>query len=196
MRTGPDFHPLPNKSVRVRTAAGADPQRALTDLDLRLKARIQQPMACSGKSSFGGSTSRVQVNTHRPQAQHRARTLEYRNLDAESTESRLVTRPNQTTIAVGRITFTWDLPPATSKKQTGRGSKQSPAPIRSLSRPRSRSAQLPETASSGSKACAQSCAVRRAPQVPQMSRQHPEQRPDRSGPHDEQNLPPPWACRN
>lgn len=84
-----DFHPLPNNSVRVRTAAGAGPQRALTDLDLRPKIRTQQPVACPGKSSFKGFYQRVRVSPHKPQAQHRARTLEYPNQAAESTKSRV-----------------------------------------------------------------------------------------------------------
>jgi hypothetical protein len=63
---GPNFHPLPNKSVRVRTT-GAGPQKDSSQAEgASYKARIQQPAACSSRSprSSTWDTSQPGPNVH------------------------------------------------------------------------------------------------------------------------------------
>jgi hypothetical protein len=98
---GPDLYPLPNRSVRVRNA-GAGPRRALAKLDLDLSNfcptadGLFQPIPSGhqpdGPDEYASPHRRSSVagglDTHRPQAQHRARTLEYPNPGSESTKRR------------------------------------------------------------------------------------------------------------
>jgi hypothetical protein len=95
---GPCFHPLPNNPVRVRTA-GADPQRAMARLDnLKPASNCLLPVPADpsevnqpdpGEPTISSATKFFAGGpTHRAQAQHRARTLEYPIQVAESTKSR------------------------------------------------------------------------------------------------------------
>src|ERR1035438_1925368 len=80
------FYPRPNKSVRVRTA-GASPQGTLAQLNSHKNCTFSSRWPAPANATKA-STSRVRVKKHRPQAQHRARSSEYPNLDPESTKTR------------------------------------------------------------------------------------------------------------
>ena len=107
---GPKFHPLPNKSVRVRTSGSRSLKRTLAVWDSRqtalihsssptdrLESNSRQPVPANPsraltrrvKGENAPSIGRNPAARHRPQAQHRARIPEYPNRAQESMKTRI-----------------------------------------------------------------------------------------------------------
>ena len=95
IRTGLEIYPLPNKSVRVRSCGSSfqsEPWLRRTTFALfRSVSRSRWPVPSEPARTWPEPPSElVRVSTPRPQAQHRARPLEYSKISPKSTKDRLV----------------------------------------------------------------------------------------------------------